>query len=405
MNFLRSLKPRSLGEWFVIILVIVMLMATIFLVVSRQLIPAAAEQEAVRMQAKEMKSQVTAMTTVTKSTEPTSVQTTVKATEDPQKQEAVKAVEALDSVGKMSHLLSSKKLSVVLSDIKKYSEEHPQEEEVDAPMVMPEGLIDAGLDMAPQQQAPAETAAPETPAPETPAPQDLTQYDKPLQYLDTYSQLSAMGDSAILRAVREAQQSPAPQLPYDNGHFPNQAAPGVGQGQPDGNQGNAGAGNAGGFPNDNGGSAGAGGDNVPPTPPADISPATIEAVKNNIFSMINAGRANAGLSAISWDPTMQAISNQRAVDLSQYYGHNRPDGTSWYNWINAMYGGGETYAAGENIANFGSISRLDAAYIYNSFFNSGKGHREIMNNARNVRGAVGVYVAGNHIYVVMNFGF
>ena len=70
-----------------------------------------------------------------------------------------------------------------------------------------------------------------------------------------------------------------------------------------------------------------------------------------------------------------------------------------------MYGGGETYAAGENIANFGSISRLDAAYIYNSFFNSGKGHREIMNNARNVRGAVGVYVAGNHIYVVMNFGF
>lgn len=390
MNFLRSLKPRSLGEWFVIILVIVMLMATIFLVISRQLIPAAAEQEAVRMQAREMQLQATAMTTVTKSTEPSNAPTTVKATEDPQKQEAVKAVEALDSVGKMSRLLSSKKLSAVLSDIKKYSEEHPQEEAVDAPLVMPEGLIDAGPDVAPQPQAPAETAA----------PQDLTQYDKPLQYLDTYSQLSAMGDSAILRAVREAQQSPAPQLPYDN-----QAAPGAGQGQSDGNQGNAGAGNAGGFPSDTGGSAGAGGDNLPPTPPADISPATIEAVKNNIFSMINAGRANAGLSAISWDPTMQAISNQRAVDLSQYYGHNRPDGTSWYNWINAMYGGGETYAAGENIANFGSVSRLDAAYIYNSFFNSGKGHREIMNNARNVRGAVGVYVAGNHIYVVMNFGF
>ena len=390
MNFLRSLKPRSLGEWFVIILVIVMLMATIFLVISRQLIPAAAEQEAVRMQAREMQLQATAMTTVTKSTEPSNAPTTVKATEDPQKQEAVKAVEALDSVGKMSRLLSSKKLSAVLSEIKKYSEEHPQEEAVDAPLVMPEGLIDAGPDAAPQPQAPAETAA----------PQDLTQYDKPLQYLDTYSQLSAMGDSAILRAVREAQQSPAPQLPYDN-----QAAPGAGQGQSDGNQGNAGAGNAGGFPSDTGGSAGAGGDNLPPTPPADISPATIEAVKNNIFSMINAGRANAGLSAISWDPTMQAISNQRAVDLSQYYGHNRPDGTSWYNWINAMYGGGETYAAGENIANFGSVSRLDAAYIYNSFFNSGKGHREIMNNARNVRGAVGVYVAGNHIYVVMNFGF
>ena len=197
MSFIRSLRPRSFGEWLILILVFVMLTATIFLVISRQLIPAAAEQEAVRMQARELKSQVTAAPSVTESAKPTSIPTTVKATEDPRKQEAVKAVEALDSVGKMSRLLSSKKLSAVLANIEKYREENPPEE-VDAPLVMPEGLIDTTPDIAPQDPGePAVTEAPST--------QDLTIYDKPLQTLDAFAERAAMGESAELRAAREAQ--------------------------------------------------------------------------------------------------------------------------------------------------------------------------------------------------------
>ncbi len=157
-----------------------------------------------------------------------------------------------------------------------------------------------------------------------------------------------------------------------------------------------------------------------PAPGVIPSAAEISAMQSSVLQMINAQRAAAGLSSLSHDSTLQAIASQRAYELSLYYhpGHLRPDGSFALSWISANYG--NQYAQGENIARYDRLSRMNANFIFSTFNNSGKGHREIMMNPNITKGAIGIYCVngpvpdidtgemvnvGGRFFVSMNFGY
>jgi uncharacterized protein YkwD len=166
-------------------------------------------------------------------------------------------------------------------------------------------------------------------------------------------------------------------------------------------------------------------------PPADQNPATnptvmptsqqIAQVQAEVMAKINAARVAAGIPALQANGTIQGIANFRAQELSTYYHpkHYRPDGSYALTWIANNWGG--NYGIGENIGWIDNINSLNADTIFKAFYNSGKGHREIMLHPSLKIGAVGIYcvpgpVADNNtgspnetnkgrIFISMNFGY
>ncbi|MDO5016300.1 MAG: CAP domain-containing protein [Eubacteriales bacterium] len=166
-------------------------------------------------------------------------------------------------------------------------------------------------------------------------------------------------------------------------------------------------------------------------PPADQNPATnptvmptsqqIAQVQAEVMAKINAARVAAGIPALQANSTIQGIANFRAQELSTYYHpkHYRADGSYALTWIANNWGG--KYGIGENIGWIDNISSLNANTIFKAFYNSGKGHREIMLHPSLKIGAVGIYcvpgpVADNNtgspnetnkgrIFISMNFGY
>lgn len=166
-------------------------------------------------------------------------------------------------------------------------------------------------------------------------------------------------------------------------------------------------------------------------PPADQNPATnptimpssqqVAQVQAEVMAKINAARIAAGIPALQANGTIQGIANFRAQELSAYYHpkHFRPDGSYALTWIANNWGG--NYGIGENIGWIDNVNSLNADTIFKAFYNSGKGHREIMLHPSLKIGAVGIYcvpgpVADNNtgspndsnkgrIFISMNFGY
>lgn len=146
----------------------------------------------------------------------------------------------------------------------------------------------------------------------------------------------------------------------------------------------------------------------------------INQVEASIFAMINSAREAAGLHTLQLNGTIQAIADHRAIELSQYYHpkHYRADGSHALNWIAVNWGA--NYGMGENIGWIDNVRSLNAKVIFDAFYNSGKGHREIMLHPDIYIGGVGIYcvpgpVADNNtgspndtnkgrIFICMNFG-
>lgn len=144
------------------------------------------------------------------------------------------------------------------------------------------------------------------------------------------------------------------------------------------------------------------------------------AVQKEIFEMINRDRRAAGIAPLAYDGTLQQIANIRSQELSVYYSstHIKPNGVYALTWIAGNYGA--NYGVGENIGWMDNVSLCNAERIYQAFYNSGKGHKEIMMHPILSRGAISVYcvpgpVADNNsgkpnptnvgrIFICMNFG-
>ena len=81
--------------------------------------------------------------------------------------------------------------------------------------------------------------------------------------------------------------------------------------------------------------------------------------------LTNNYRSQAGLSALSYNSSLQAAANTRALEAAYSYSHTRPDGTEWYTADNRIYG--------ENIAE----GHPDPESVTKGWYKS-PGHRENM---------------------------
>lgn len=123
------------------------------------------------------------------------------------------------------------------------------------------------------------------------------------------------------------------------------------------------------------------------------SAATIAQVQSSVVQLINSARMQSGLGQLSNPGIMQTIAIQRAGELSIHYhadynSHYRPDGSNALVYISGAYG--PQYAVGECVAWFDNVSRLSANVIFNAFMNSPP-HRSIIMSAGVGSIGVGVY--------------
>ena len=87
---------------------------------------------------------------------------------------------------------------------------------------------------------------------------------------------------------------------------------------------------------------------------------------NEVYRLVNEARAAEGLPALTIDPYLVACAMQRAAELSVYYSHTRPNGTTYLSVADSLYG---PYV-GENIA----MGYPSAADVMTGWMNS-EGHR------------------------------
>lgn len=73
----------------------------------------------------------------------------------------------------------------------------------------------------------------------------------------------------------------------------------------------------------------------------------VEQWKREVLSFVNNIRANNNLSPFTWSTTCEAAANTRANEITTYYSHDRPDGTSWSTACPLPAEGGNS---GENLA-------------------------------------------------------
>ena len=109
-----------------------------------------------------------------------------------------------------------------------------------------------------------------------------------------------------------------------------------------------------------------------------------------ILDLVNAERANAGLSSLSLSSTLMDGAAIRAQEITNYFSHTRPDGTSCTTVVEDTY---DSYYIGENIA-YGYWSSED---VMNGWMNS-TGHRENILRSSYSELGVGLAYDDNHGY-------
>ena len=107
------------------------------------------------------------------------------------------------------------------------------------------------------------------------------------------------------------------------------------------------------------------------------------------LALVNEARTEAGLGAVSYDTTLNVLAYQRAAEISECWGHLRPDGSLCFTILDQN---GVNYSAcGENIA----AGQENISEVINMWLNS-EGHRaNILNGAYNRMG-IAVYYGGEY---------
>lgn len=107
-----------------------------------------------------------------------------------------------------------------------------------------------------------------------------------------------------------------------------------------------------------------------------------------VIDLVNAYRAQYGLSALSYDEAAAKAAQVRAFELTQLFSHTRPNGTRCFTALDEA--GANYRGAGENIA----MGQSTAQQVMNDWMNS-EGHRANILNESFTRIGVGLYVDGN----------
>ncbi|MGN0143290.1 MAG: InlB B-repeat-containing protein [Roseburia sp.] len=117
----------------------------------------------------------------------------------------------------------------------------------------------------------------------------------------------------------------------------------------------------------------------------------------DVVEQVNKERKSAGLTSLQTDSTLNAIAQQRAWEIAEYFSHTRPDCSS--DCFTLYNTSGYTYrAAGENIA-YGYTS---AEKVMKAWMNS-SGHKANILNSSYGRIGVGCCYANGKYYWVQNF--
>lgn len=110
-----------------------------------------------------------------------------------------------------------------------------------------------------------------------------------------------------------------------------------------------------------------------------------------LLDLVNAARADAGVSPLAWSDTLGDAANIRANELISLFSHTRPDGTDWYTVSDL--------ARGENVAaGFGSVQA-----VFNGWMES-DGHRANILNAGFTLMGGGCVAGGGTYYWCQLFG-
>lgn len=122
-------------------------------------------------------------------------------------------------------------------------------------------------------------------------------------------------------------------------------------------------------------------------------------LNTEILGHINGYRAKKGLSSLVFDETLQKAAEIRAAEITEFYSHDRPDGTSCFTVLNEV--GFLYWTVAENIGQTeGSLST--PATISEMWYNSETHRKNILNDTVDVTGIASVRV-GNTTYWVQLF--
>ncbi len=123
-------------------------------------------------------------------------------------------------------------------------------------------------------------------------------------------------------------------------------------------------------------------------------------LNTEVLGLINAYRAENGLSALEFDDVLFDAAKKRAKEISEYYNHTRPDGSSWFTVLDEL--DFPYQMAAENIAwTEGELST--AEYIVNSWIESAPHRKNILIGEFDLTGIYTVRV-GETVYWVQLFG-
>jgi len=107
-----------------------------------------------------------------------------------------------------------------------------------------------------------------------------------------------------------------------------------------------------------------------------------------------------GLGKLTYDYNLERVAMQRALELAAYFGHTRPDGSSWSTAFPSGYG-----TKGENLAyGYGSADSAFKGLAEEDKDYAGQGHRRNMLRKEFTRIGIGAVKVGSVIYWAQSFG-
>ena len=111
------------------------------------------------------------------------------------------------------------------------------------------------------------------------------------------------------------------------------------------------------------------------------------------FDKVNEIRVANGMSALTWDASLEQAAQVRAAESSTVFSHTRPDGSAWYTVNeNVMYG-----------ENLGKLY-TNADDVVNAWMNS-PAHKANIVNADYTKGAIAIYSVNGQLYWAEESGY
>lgn len=121
--------------------------------------------------------------------------------------------------------------------------------------------------------------------------------------------------------------------------------------------------------------------------------AELRTIASSALDLVNAQRAAAGLSALSWSNDLENCAQIRAIEIVSTFSHTRPNGSDWYT-VNSDLMWGENLAKGyvtaETLVEAWMASPTHAANILNGSFTTC---------------GIAVYEVDGKLYFAQEFGY